>query len=388
VSLLPQGRRSTPALTTDAPITDVRSKHTTKYLLSGAAIGGGLAASGMALIKIADRAFSAPWYRGPVTDHFDGDRFHSPSPMKQHTFYDFIRWQIKRKPGYWDKWTQSEPGESPPERVEGSGLRVTYVNHATALIQMAGLNLLTDPVWSYRVSPVKWLGPRRHRDPGIAFKDLPPIDAVLISHNHYDHLDLPTLRRLARAHRPQFITGLGNRLLLEPSGVRNSIELDWWQSVDLSSETRVTCVPAQHFSARALSDRDRTLWCGFVIQGAAGTVYFSGDTAMGPHFELIQKQFGDIRLALLPIGAYLPRWFMKPVHISPADAVAVHKLLGASTSVAIHFGTFRLADDGQYEPLAALGYALAREGEPGPRFWVLAFGEGRDIPGLATLPDD
>jgi L-ascorbate metabolism protein UlaG (beta-lactamase superfamily) len=361
----------------------VRSKRT-KYLLGGAAIGAGLAAAGMAAIKIADRAFSAPGYRGPVTDHFDGEKFLNPGPIKQHGFSDFIRWRISRKLGYWDNWTRSYPDDLPPESVDGNELRVTYINHATVLIQMAGLNLLTDPVWSYRIGPMKGIGLRRHREPGIGFRDLPPIDAVLISHNHYDHLDLPTLRRLAREHNPQFISGLGNRLLLEPNGVKSCVEVDWWQSVELPGGARVTCVPAQHFSARGLSDRDRTLWCGFVIQGPAGPVYFSGDTGMGPHFELIKQRFGDMRLALLPIGAYLPRWFMKPVHISPADAVAVHKLLGASTSVAIHFGTFPLGDDGQYEPLEALGHALAREGEPEPRFWVLDFGEGRDIPPRET----
>lgn len=358
----------------------MRLRRPVKYLLSGAAIGGGVVAAGYTAIKIADRAFSAPGYHGPASGHFDGERFHNLGSMRHHTFGDFVRWRVSHEQGYWDDWTESAYGEPPPERVEGDGLRVTYINHATVLIQMSGLNILTDPIWSHRVSPVKWAGPRRHRKPGIQFKDLPPIDAVLVSHNHYDHLDLPTLRRLRRAHRPQFISGLGNRLLLEPNGVRDSVEVDWWQSVQLDRDVRVTCVPAQHFSARGLSDRDRTLWCGFVIHGPAGAVYFSGDTAMGPHFDLVRQRFGHIRLALLPIGAYLPRWFMKPVHISPADAIAAHKILGASTSVAIHFGTFPLGDDGQYEPLEDLGRALAREGEPGPRFWVLNFGEGRDIP--------
>ncbi len=229
--------------------------------------------------------------------------------------------------------------------MEGDDLRVTFVNHATVLLQIAGVNVLTDPIWSRRASPLPFAGPRRRRPPGIRFVDLPPIDLVLISHNHYDHLDLPTLQALARSHAPRFITTLGNAALLQREGIEPVTEMDWWQEQPLPGGLRLTCVPAQHFSARGLCDRCRTLWCGFVLHGRGGPIYFAGDTGWGSHFSEIARRFGPPRLALLPIGSHLPRWFMRPVHLSPAEAVRAHQVLGAQASMAIHFGTFPMADD-------------------------------------------
>src|SRR5262249_32374809 len=153
-------------------------------------------------------------------------------------------------------------------------------------------------------------GPRRRRPPGLRFEDLPPIDAVLISHNHYDHLDVPTLKRLAATHEPRFVVSLGNRQLLAAHGIVSAEELDWWQTVEVGNDVRVTAVPAQHFSARGVRDRNRTLWCGYVLQGQSGTIYYAGDTGWSPHFQGIRDRFGPPRLALIPIGAYLPLWFM------------------------------------------------------------------------------
>jgi L-ascorbate metabolism protein UlaG (beta-lactamase superfamily) len=260
-------------------------------------------------------------------------------------------------------------------RIDDGRLRVTFVNHATTLVQMDGVNILTDPIWSERCSPVSWAGPKRHRAPGIRFEDLPPIDAVIVSHNHYDHLDIPTLRRL---HASRIVTSLGNAALMAKHGVAGARDLDWWQSFDLNDRVRITSVPAQHFCARALSDRNNTLWGGFVISGPSGNVYFAGDTGWGKHFGEIAERFGSVRLALLPIGAYLPRWFMKPAHISPAEAVDAHLALRAGTSMAMHFGTFQLGDDGEFQPVEDLQRALAERGSP--RFWVLGQGEGRDVP--------
>jgi L-ascorbate metabolism protein UlaG (beta-lactamase superfamily) len=317
-------------------------------------------------------------YRGPASDHFDGRRFHNLDPIIRRDRFAFLRWQwdrLRRGAGAWPRWIDVPPGPPPPRRVAGAGLRVTFVGHSTALLQTGGLNVLTDPVWSQRASPVAWAGPRRRRPPGLLFEDLPPIDLVLLSHNHYDHLDLPTLRRLAQAHAPRFVAGLGVGRLLEAVGVGPALELDWWQEAAGPGGLTVTCVPARHFSGRGLRDRNASLWCGYVLRGPGGLVYFAGDTGFGGHFEEIARRCGAPRLALLPIGAYLPQWFMGPVHLSPAEALRAHRVLGARTSVALHFGTFRIADDAEGQAVAALRV----EGEQPADFWVLACGEGRDV---------
>jgi L-ascorbate metabolism protein UlaG (beta-lactamase superfamily) len=254
------------------------------------------------------------------------------------------------------------------------------VNHATTLIQMDGLNILTDPMWSERASPVQWAGPRRFHAPGIAFEHLPPIDLVVLSHNHYDHLDIGSLRRLSREHRPRIVVPLGVRAFLERKGIRGAEEGDWWTERPVGDGVRLTTVPAKHFSGRGLLDRDRTLWASYVIAGPAGNVYFAGDTGFGPHFEEVRQRFGAIRLAILPIGAYEPLWFMSRVHVSPTEALRAHGVLGASTSLAIHFGTFQLADDGQLEAPRRLEELLQAAGEPRPRFWIPEFGIARDVP--------
>ena len=325
-------------------------------------------------------------YRGAPSDHFDGQRFHNERPTKHSGLGDLLKWMRTREPGPWRKWTDVPPAPSPPERVGPGQMRVTFVNHATVLVQMDRVNILADPIWSERCSPVSFAGPKRVVPPGLRFEQLPPIDVVLISHNHYDHLDLPTLRRLAAEHGPRILVPLGNRRFFDGSGVRGAEELDWWQSVEIREGVRIEAVPAQHFSGRGMFDRDRALWAGFVASGPAGPVYFAGDTGFGPHFEEIRDRFGPPRLALLPIGAYRPEWFMSRVHISPEEALRAHRLLGAGTSVGIHFGTFRLADDGQDEPANRIE-ALRREGgAPPPRFWVLGFGEGRDVPAESVAP--
>lgn len=262
-------------------------------------------------------------------------------------------------------------------------MRVTFVNHATVLLQMDGVNILTDPIWSERCSPVSFAGPKRVVPPGLRFEQLPTIDVVLLSHNHYDHLDVSTLRRLADEHRPRILVPLGNRRVLDRAGVRGAEELDWWQSVEVRDGVRVAAVPAQHFSGRGMFDRDRALWAGFVVSGPAGSAYFAGDTGFGAHFEEIRDRFGPPRLALLPIGAYRPEWFMSRVHTSPDEALRAHRILGAGTSVGIHFGTFRLADDGQDEAPARVEALLCEGAAPRPRFWVLGFGESRDVPATA-----
>jgi L-ascorbate metabolism protein UlaG (beta-lactamase superfamily) len=271
-------------------------------------------------------------------------------------------------------------------------MRVTFINHATMLLQCDNVNILTDPIWSERCSPSAKIGPKRHRAPGIRFRDLPRIDVVLVSHNHYDHLDLPTLHALRRAHGPRIITPLGNDLFLKKHGIRNVTALDWWEETGTGEgartgegagtgegacPTRITLVPSRHFCSRGLSDRDANLWGGFVIGGASGHAYFAGDTGFGEHFALIAERFPSIRVAMLPIGAFLPRWFMKPVHMSPDEAVSAHAVLGAATSIPMHYGTFNLGDDGELEPLEQLHLAIEEAGNP--NIVELGHGEGREV---------
>lgn len=331
--------------------------------------------------------FGGPPYRGPVSDHFDGERFVNRDGVRSSGFLRFMEWQRLRQRVEWPDWVESTPGPPPPRRVEGDALRVTVVNHATALIQTAGLNILTDPIWSHRCSPVSWVGPARVRAPGIRFDDLPPIDVVLISHNHYDHLDVPTLRRLVERDRPRIYAGLGTGALFEAEGIDGGVDLDWWQSVALGAGVKLWAVPAAHFSGRGLEDRDTVLWGGFVVQGPGGPVYFAGDTGWGSHYAEIRRRFGPIRLALLPIGAYRPQWFMRPVHISPAEAVAAHRVLEAGLSVGIHFGTFPLADEGIDEPVYDLGLARSAAGVEPAAFVAPVFGRGIEVaPRPATRP--
>ena len=200
---------------------------------------------------------------------------------------------------------------------------------------------------------------------------------MLISHNHYDHLDIPTLKRLASEHDPRFIVPLRNEGLLRKNGITSVAEMDWWDELEVAGPLRLTCVPAQHHSGRGMRDRHKTLWAGFVLRGGAGTVYFSGDTGAGAHFSQVKERFGEITLALLPIGAYRPRWFMKTNHMTPAEAVEAHRLLQPRASVAFHFGTFPLGDDGEIEPVEEPIIALAEQGVPEDAFWVLGHGEGR-----------
>jgi L-ascorbate metabolism protein UlaG (beta-lactamase superfamily) len=322
-------------------------------------------------------------YSGPVSEHFDGEHFYNPGSPPLRGSASLLQWLANREPGPWRKWTPAPPGPPPPPRISDGGIRVTFVGHSTVLLQMDGANILTDPIWSMRASPFSWIGPRRHRPPGLRLEDLPSIDVVLQSHDHYDHFDIPTLRRLTSRHRPRFVVPLGVRARLvahKIPGGDESTEIDWWQTVSISSEIRITAVPARHFSGRSFRDRNRTLWCGYIVEGPSGTVYFAGDSGYGTHFREIRDRFPNIRLALFPIGAFRPQWFMGPVHISPQEAVRAHQELGAACSVAIHFGTFRLADDGEDEPATELRRALEAAAIPASKFLTLDGGQGLEIP--------
>jgi len=278
---------------------------------------------------------------------------------------EVFRWKFTSRAEPSPRFIDDVQPSIPPRSVEGDALRVTFINHATVLLQHRGLNILTDPVWSGRASPFTWAGPRRHRAPGVRFEDLPRIHLVLLSHNHYDHLDLATLRRLSAS---RFLVPLGVAKLLERERIGPVQELDWGESTKIA-DASIHCVPAMHFSARGLFDRNRTLWCGFVIE-AARMIYFAGDTGFGEHFAQIRERYGAPDLALLPIGAYEPRWFMSAVHMSPEDAVRAHRILGAKTSIAIHHATFQLTDEAIDTPKRRL-----IECAPGDSFLLLNNGE-------------
>ena len=289
----------------------------------------------------------AHWH-GRKTDHFDGLRFHNtPIPGTAPDAMKVISWRMDREPGPWPKFVDVKPAPPPPARVDG--LRITFVNHATVLVQIAGFNVLTDPIWGDVAGPVRLLGRRRHRPPGLRLEDLPPIDVVLISHDHYDHLDVETLSRIAERHHPRIVAGLGMASYLAAHGVQGVTDLDWWQWTSPARGLKIYGVPARHDCRRGPCDHDARLWLGFVIRTPKGDVYFAGDTGYGPHLQAIADRFGPPLVALLPISPGTPRDLFAPVHMDAHEAVIAAKVLRARTSIPIHFGTFSQGDEGDGE---------------------------------------
>jgi L-ascorbate metabolism protein UlaG (beta-lactamase superfamily) len=320
----------------------------------------------------------------PISDHCDGTHFFNPAGQLQaRGFGDLPRWWYQRLvKGQVTPWPRVVPAPRTPALPEGVPARqlaVTFIGHSTFLLQLPGLNILTDPVFATHAGPFGLLGPKRVRPPALRLGQLPRIDVVLLSHNHYDHLDLAALRWLARQHRPAIVTTLGNRAWLEARGVGRVTELDWWQSHAPARDLDVICTPAQHFTARTPWDRCRTLWGSFLLRTEIGLVYFAGDSGWGPHFAAIHDRLGAPRLALLPIGAYEPRWFMEAVHVTPDQAVRAHLALGARESIGMHFGTFNLTDEGIDAPLHDLAAARTAHGVPAASFGTLDFGETRMV---------
>jgi L-ascorbate metabolism protein UlaG (beta-lactamase superfamily) len=307
----------------------------------------------------------------PRSDHFDGRRFFNPSGPPLQPFTAIPRMLLERRVP-WPSRIDNPP-RNPPARGDAAAV-VTFVGHAAFLIQTAAANILTDPMYSERAGPWNLLGPRRVRRPAIAFDDLPPISIVLLSHNHYDHCDAATLRMLARRFDPIVITPLGNAPLLRSFGVRRVEELDWWQAAQ-TPPLPVTLTRAHHFAARGPFDRNRALWGGFVFEADGRRVYFAGDTAYEPFFGDIRTRVGPIDLALLPIGAYEPRWFMQSVHMNPAEAVQAHLDLDAAESVGMHFGTFQLTTEGIDDPRRALDTARQARNVPSTHFRTIDEGE-------------
>lgn len=335
-----------------------------------------------------------PYYQGPITDHFNGKTFYNPGRPQTNGFTDFLRWQFGFGPA--DalpraSWPTQVPPVTPPAvpaaRVSGTALTVTAVGHATYLLQTQNLNILTDPVWSDRASPVSWAGPKRVTPPGIAMESLPPINLILISHNHYDHLDIPTLKALVAKHNPLIITPLGNDTIIHRHIPTARITtLDWQQHVLITPTLTVHALPMQHWSARSMNDRRAALWAAFVLKAPQGSVYFVGDSGYGEGehagtwFREASQQFGGFRLAILPIGAYEPRWFMRYSHMNPAEAVAAKHDSQSRYAIGHHFGTFQLTNEGHEAPTAALAAALAAAKIPPEDFRALLPGQVWHIP--------
>jgi L-ascorbate metabolism protein UlaG (beta-lactamase superfamily) len=323
------------------------------------------------------------YYAGPVSDHFDGRIFFNPGGVPPGRLRDLLRWQLG---GQRSKWPASWPSpfarNVPDARIEGADLRVTMVGHATLLIQTAGLNILTDPVWSDRASPFSFLGPRRVSPPGIRFEDLPPIDIVLLSHNHYDHMDIRTLSRLNSAFDPLIVTPLGNDAILEKKLPSARIAAQDWGGTVEFGQAVIHFEPVHHWSARGLGDRRMALWAGFVIETAAGSIYHVGDTGFhgGANYRHAGEKHGGFRLAILPFGAYEPRWFMKGQHQNPDEAVEGMLLCNAAHVAGHHWATFQLTDEPIDEPLRKLEAALADKGVAAGRFRPMRAGEVWDVP--------
>jgi L-ascorbate metabolism protein UlaG (beta-lactamase superfamily) len=350
---------------------------------------------------------------------FKDGKFVSPFGSPEKTFGTFLRWQWQRlfthPKAKWPEWVGSEFEFKGLPKLARGEVDVTFVNHATVLIRFglgdsAGtpasesgeFRVLTDPIWSHRASPVSLVGPARVRPPGIPWDQLPKIDLVVVSHNHYDHFDLPTLQRLNERDRPQFLVPLGDAELLRESGLQRVREMDWWESEDFEwttpeasashsqGKTRLEAqfVPAHHWSARGISDRLRSLWGGFAIKFQVGDaetkVFFAGDTGYSPHFTELREVWGVPDLAILPVGAYEPRWFMQAAHMNPSDAVRAAIDLQAHRVLAIHYRCFQLTDESMEQPEIDLRKALQDQSTSAPRFldenfWRLKEGETRRV---------
>jgi L-ascorbate metabolism protein UlaG (beta-lactamase superfamily) len=347
-----------------------------KYLLTPAS----MAWDGGAALRTGRQAIN-PYYQGQKSDHFDGIRFFVPSlpgvsPRKPKGWGDFLYWQLREPKA---PWPDSRPSPFLPAKpaLRSEKPCLTFIGHASFLLQVAGLNLLIDPVFAQRASPVPFAGPRRVNPPGIVPTDMPPIDAILITHNHYDHLDLDSVSRFGRGSA-RILTPWGNDTLIRDYDDSLQVEAgDWGDAFTLSDMVSVHLLPCQHWSARWLNDRRMALWCAFLIRTPWGDIVHIGDTGYGDGslFRAIARQFGSPRLVLLPIGAYAPRWFLQDQHIDPFEAVAILNDLGAEQALGHHWGTFRLTNEPIGEPPALLNEALARHSISPERFLALHPGQ-------------
>ncbi|WCL50221.1 MBL fold metallo-hydrolase [Leptospira sp. GIMC2001] len=299
---------------------------------------------------------SSNLFYDPNKTHHTKSGFINPTPgFQDHGFLDLFRWMSTR----FLNETSLDPEDYEFITYENDGKKllnyngrwsVTWIGHATTIVQIEGMNVVTDPIWSERCSPVSWAGPKRYTKPGVAIENLPKIDVVIISHNHYDHMDIPSLLELDRKFSPLFLVGLRNRQFLIDAGIQNVRELDWWDEIDVLGK-KIVFTPTQHFSARGVFDRDETLWGSYAIIGKKTKVFFGGDTGYFPGFKEIGEKFEGFDLAILPIGAYNPKWFMEPVHMDPPQSVQAYIDLKAKFLMPMHYNTFVLTDEPLDEPV-------------------------------------
>ncbi len=313
--------------------------------------------------------------RYPVSDHFHGKNFFNPESSDKKNFWDVLKWQFGRSKPVWPKQIPVTSLKSLPRIPPGLSVAITYVNHSTFLIQTPDKNFLTDPIWSERASPFTWAGPRRVYNPPLPFDLLPPIHGVLVSHNHYDHMDEKTLLNLHQKFNPRIFVPLGDKQTLAKFGISSVEEMDWWQEIDLGDDLKVIFTPCQHWSARGLFDRDESLWGAFIVIYKGKKIYFAGDTGYARHFHEAAERYGPMDLAILPIGAYEPRWFMKYSHMNPEEAVQAHLDLKSELSAAMHFDTFQLADEPFGQSELDLKAALEKLKVPSEKFKTLKPGE-------------
>ena len=311
-----------------------------------------------------------------ISDHFNGKKFSNKLGESHHGIRELLRWKLNSKPKPWPKLTHQKIVPAPHN--VGNDIQVSYIGHSSFLIQTPQGNFLTDPVYSERVGPFSWVGPKRFMAPAIAWESLPKITAVLLSHDHYDHCDKPTLDRIAHRWASSVITPLGMKDLISKKS--SLYELDWWQTKTLSEQVAVTLVPARHWGRRFPWDTNKRLWGGFYLTINNRKIYFAGDSGYDSAiFKEIKHRMGAPDLAFIPIGAYEPRWFMRDAHMNPEEALQVHFEVGAKTSVAMHWGTFRLTDEGRDDPAIALREVMAKQGVPSEAFLVLEAGQSISV---------
>jgi L-ascorbate metabolism protein UlaG (beta-lactamase superfamily) len=325
------------------------------------------------------------YYRGPPSDHFDGERFFNPgaasAPHRPPARF-MNRFVTASERAQWPERVPVTP-TVPPRRVDGEEMRVTWIGHATVLVQTGGLNILTDPVWSERTSPFAFIGPKRVRAPGVRFEDLPTIDLVLVSHNHYDHMDVDTLRRLWQRDRPRIVSSLGNDRLLRSHGIE-AVARDWGGSVRVGP-AEVVVERVHHWSTRWGTDRNRALWSGFTVRLPGGNVFFAGDTGYGDgSWPREAARNGPFRLAILPIGAYEPREVMRGNHVNPDEAVRIFETLDPAMALGMHWGTVQLTFEAIGDPPRRLAELLRARGIPANRFLATEVGRTFSVPPSAA----